>query len=164
MPDLPEDHIELYADGAASGNPGPGGYGIVLKYRDHRKEASGGFRLTTNNRMELMAVIRGLEMIKVPDLQVRIYSDSQYLVNAINERWIFAWKKSGFSKKANADLWRRFLGLYNPSLHTFIWVKGHADNKENNRCDLLAVQAYKKGELHIDEAYEAIGKKGFFSE
>src|ERR1043166_8758632 len=154
MPASSADHIELYTDGAASGNPGPGGYGVVLKYKDHRKEASRGFRLTTNNRMELMAVIQGLEMIKDRKLPVKIYSDSKYIVDAVNEKWLYGWKQSGFNKKANADLWRKFLRLYISSLHEFIWVKGHGDNKENNRCDQLAVQAYKKGELHVDEAYE----------
>jgi ribonuclease HI len=155
-------HIELYTDGAASGNPGPGGYGIVLIYQNHRKESSGGFRLTTNNRMELMAVIRGLEMIKDRDIPVKVYSDSKYIVDAVNENWIYGWKRTGFAKKANADLWIRFLKLYVPKKHEFIWVKGHADNKENNRCDVLAVKASKSKELETDESYEALKNGGMF--
>lgn len=152
-------NIELYTDGAASGNPGPGGFGIVLKFNHHRKEISGGFRLTTNNRMELLAVIIGLESLTNKDLHVKIFSDSKYVVDAINLKWIYGWKKIGFRGKANVDLWSRFLRIYNPARHEFIWVKGHASNVENNRCDELAVGAYKKPGLLIDEGYEAI-KKG----
>jgi ribonuclease HI len=154
-----EPFIELYTDGAASGNPGPGGFGVVLIFGKFRKEISGGFRLTTNNRMELLAVIVGLESITNKDLPVKIYSDSKYVVDAINLKWVFGWRKTGFAKKANPDLWQRLLRVYNPSKHQFIWVKGHADNKENNRCDELAVAAYKFPNLLIDEGYEAM-KKG----
>ncbi len=152
-----EECIELYTDGAASGNPGPGGYGIVLKYKEHRKEISGGFKFTTNNRMELLAVIIGLESVTDNTLSVKIYSDSKYVVDAINLKWIVGWKKIGFKNKANVDLWKRFLAVYNYKQHQFIWVKGHASNIENNRCDALAVAASKKSNLPIDEGYE-LGK------
>jgi ribonuclease HI len=159
------DYIELYTDGAASGNPGPGGYGVVLKYGKFRKEMSGGYRLTTNNRMELLAVIVGLEAITNKDLQVKVYSDSKYVVDAINLKWLFGWKQKGFEKKANADLWKRFLLVYDFRKHEFNWVKGHADNKENNRCDELAVAAYqKKNALPPDDGYEAIKNSGMFGE
>jgi ribonuclease HI len=148
-----KDVIELYTDGAASGNPGPGGYGIVLKYRDHRKEISAGFRRTTNNRMELMAVIVGLESISNKLLPVEVYSDSKYVVDAINLRWIQRWKMTGFQKKANVDLWQRFLKIYDPSKHRFNWVKGHAQNVENNRCDELAVMASKQHHLPADQGF-----------
>jgi len=154
--------IELYTDGAASGNPGPGGFGLVLKFGKFRKEISGGYRLTTNNRMELLAVIIGLESITNKDIPVKIYSDSKYVVDAINLKWVFGWKLKGFEKKANPDLWQRLLRVYNKDKHEFIWVKGHADNKENNRCDELAVGAYKKPGLLIDDAYEANKNKGMF--
>src|SRR5688572_16535607 len=141
------DHIDLFTDGAASGNPGPGGYGIVLKFRDHRKEISGGFRRTTNNRMELLAVIIGLESVTHATLPVHITSDSKYVVDAINQNWILGWKRTGFKNKANVDLWKRFLLTYNASRHKFFWVKGHASHAENNRCDELAVAASKAHNL-----------------
>ncbi len=153
-----EGFIELYTDGAASGNPGPGGYGIVLKFKQHRKEISGGFKHTTNNRMELLAVIIGLESVTNNDLGVTVYSDSKYVVDAINLNWIHGWKKIGFKNKANVDLWKRFLTIYNPKKHRFIWVKGHASNVENNRCDELAVAASKKPNLPADIGYE-VSKK-----
>ena len=145
--------IELYTDGAAKGNPGPGGYGIVLKYKNFRKEISGGFNHTTNNRMELMAVIIGLESITQKDLLVKVYSDSKYVIDSINLKWVFRWQKNGFKNKANPDLWQRLLKCYNIKKHELIWVKGHADNIENNRCDELAVQISKKNNLPIDEGY-----------
>jgi ribonuclease HI len=155
-----ESVIELYTDGAASGNPGPGGYGIVLKFRQHRKEISGGFRRTTNNRMELLAVIVGLESVTNNDLPVKVYCDSKYVVDAINLKWILGWRKTGFKNKANVDLWQRFLRVYNSHKHQFIWVKGHASNVENNRCDELAVAASKKPNLPADEGYELIKSGG----
>jgi ribonuclease HI len=150
-----EDFIEIYTDGAASGNPGPGGFGVVLKYKTQRKEISAGFKHTTNNRMELMAVIVGLESINNHQLPVKIYSDSKYVVDAINLKWVLGWRKTGFKNKANPDLWCRFLDIYNPLKHQFIWVKGHADNVENNRCDVLAVSASKQSHLPVDEGYVA---------
>ena len=145
--------IEIYTDGAAKGNPGPGGYGIVLKYKNFRKEISGGFNHTTNNRMELLAVIIGLESITQKDLLVKIYSDSKYVIDSMNLKWVFRWQKNGFKNKANPDLWQRLLKCYNIKKHELIWVKGHADNIENNRCDELAVQISKKNNLPIDEGY-----------
>ena len=145
--------IEIYTDGAARGNPGPGGYGVVLKYKNFRKEISGGFNHTTNNRMELMAVIIGLESITQKDLLVKIYSDSKYVIDSINLKWVFRWQKNGFKNKANPDLWQRLLKCYNIKKHELIWVKGHADNIENNRCDELAVQISKNNNLPVDEGY-----------
>lgn len=159
---MQNEFIELYTDGAARGNPGPGGFGVVLKYKHFRKEISGGYKLTTNNRMELLAVIVGLESVTNNDLDVKIYSDSKYVVDAINLKWIFGWRKIGFKGKANPDLWQRFLRIYNSQKHEFIWVKGHADNVENNRCDELAVAAYKQPNLLIDEGYEALKNGGMF--
>ncbi|HQQ93718.1 MAG TPA: ribonuclease HI [Bacteroidia bacterium] len=156
--------ILLYTDGAASGNPGPGGYGLILRYGKHEKEMSEGFRLTTNNRMELLAVITGLESIKDKNLQVKVYSDSKYVVDAINQKWVLAWQKTGFKKKANADLWERFLKAYRADKHEFHWVKGHAGHPENNRCDELAVAASKGKNLAADEGYEKAREQGLFSE
>lgn len=152
--------IEIYTDGAASGNPGPGGFGVVLKFGKFRKEISGGFRLTTNNRMELLAVIVGLESVTNKEIPVRVYSDSKYVVDSINLKWVFGWQKKGFEKKANPDLWKRFLKIYNPQKHQFFWVKGHAANIENNRCDELAVSASKQKNIVIDEGYEAGKSQG----
>lgn len=146
--------IEIYTDGAASGNPGPGGYGVVLKFQNKRKEISQGFRLTTNNRMELLAVIIALESIKNFEIPIVVYSDSKYVVDSINLGWVFSWVKKGFKDKANPDLWKRFLLLYPKFQIKFIWVKGHANNIENNRCDELAVAASKEKTLLIDEGYE----------
>ena len=150
------DTIHIYTDGAASGNPGPGGYGIVMLWKAHRKEISEGFRLTTNNRMELLSVIVALESIKKADAKVMVYSDSKYVVDSINLKWLDGWQKTGFKKKANVDLWQRFLKIRNKHQVKFNWVKGHANNVENNRCDELAVAAYKTGNLKVDEGYEAL--------
>jgi ribonuclease HI len=155
-----ENCILLYTDGAASGNPGPGGYGLILRYGKHNKEMSQGFRLTTNNRMELMAVIVGLESIKDNSLRVKIYSDSKYVVDAVNQKWLQSWKKTGFKNKANIDLWKRFLLVYNPNQHEFHWVKGHASHPENNRCDELAVAASREKVLLKDDAYELSREQG----
>lgn len=149
-----ENIIKLYTDGACSGNPGPGGYGLVLLYKKHRKELSQGYKKTTNNRMELLAVIVGIESIKQKEIPIIIYSDSKYVVDAINKKWVFSWLKNSFKDKANPDLWKRFLKVYNPVLHQFMWVKGHASNVENNRCDELAVEASKSNSLLLDEGYE----------
>lgn len=146
--------IEIYTDGACSGNPGPGGYGIVMKYKTQRKEFSEGFRLTTNNRMELLSVIIALEKIKKPELDVIVYSDSKYVLDSINLGWVFGWQKKGFKDKANPDLWKRFLLIHGKLNIKYIWVKGHASNKENNRCDELAVNASKSKHLLVDEGYE----------
>ena len=147
--------VEIYTDGAARGNPGPGGYGVVLLANGHRKELAKGFRLTTNNRMELMAVIAGLEALKKQDLNITIYSDSKYVVESVEKGWVFQWNmKPDFAKKKNRDLWKKFLKLYEYQQISFIWVKGHSTTKENNRCDELATAAADSFELDIDEFYE----------
>ena len=157
--------VTLYTDGAASGNPGPGGFGIVLKAGIHRKEMSAGFRMTTNNRMELLGVIVGLEALKNPGTIVTVYSDSRYVVDAIEKKWVFGWEKKAFKGKKNPDLWRRFLTVYRQHQVKFVWVKGHADIPENERCDQLAVQASKAPELNVDAYYEAElnGAPGIFT-
>lgn len=151
--------IELYTDGAARGNPGPGGYGIVLISRKHnlRKEMSGGFRKTTNNRMELLAVILGLEALKQEGLDVVVYSNSKYVVDAVNKGWIWNWVKKGFKNKKNVDLWRRFIPAYRKQKVRFEWVKGHAGHPLNERCDQLATEAADKPSLPPDVAYEQEG-------
>lgn len=146
--------ITIFTDGAAKGNPGPGGYGVVLKYNKHRKELSGGFRLTTNNRMELLAVIRALQELKVKDIPVTIYSDSKYVVDAIEKGWLWSWQKKGFKDKKNVDLWKIYIPLHVRYKPRFIWVKGHAGHPENERCDQLAVSAAEMPDLPADEGYE----------
>jgi len=148
--------IEIYTDGASSGNPGPGGYGVVLKSGPHYKELAAGFRKTTNNRMELMAVIVGLEAIHKPGQEVVIFSDSKYVVDAVEKRWVFGWVSKGFAGKKNKDLWMRFLQIYKQHKVRFQWVKGHAGHPENERCDRLAVAAaQQRDKLLIDAAFEA---------
>lgn len=147
--------ITIYTDGSSRGNPGPGGYGAILMAGQHKKEISQGFRKTTNNRMELMAVIAALEALKKEGQQVLVYSDSSYVVKAVEEGWLKKWIKTNFAGgKKNKDLWLRFNDL--AQLHTvrFKWVKGHADNAYNNRCDILATSAADGGGLLIDEGYE----------
>jgi ribonuclease HI len=146
--------ITIYTDGAAKGNPGPGGYGAVLKFNQHRKELSEGFRLTTNNRMELLAVIRALQELKLTGIPVTIYSDSKYVVDAIEKGWLWAWQKKGFKDKKNPDLWLRYIPLHLKYKPKFVWVKGHAGNIENERCDQLAVEAAEGPGLKVDEGYE----------
>ena len=143
----------MYTDGAAKGNPGPGGYGVVLISGPHRKELSGGFKRTTNNRMELLAVIEGIKQIKKNNSHITIYSDSKYVVDAIEKKWIFGWQKINFKGKKNSDLWKQFLQLY--PLHTIkvIWVPGHANITENERCDRLAVAASELPQLPDDVGY-----------
>lgn len=148
-------NITLYTDGAARGNPGPGGFGLVLMYGHHKKEISKGFRLTTNNRMELMAVIVGLESLKKNTLPVHIYSDSQYVVKAINEGWLNNWIKTNFKGgKKNSDLWKKYYDIAQEFTIKIIWVKGHASNTYNNRCDELATTAADGKDLAVDEWYE----------
>jgi ribonuclease HI len=148
--------VTIYTDGAASGNPGPGGYGVVLESSaGHRKELSGGFRKTTNNRMELLAVIVGLRELKSTEVAITVVSDSKYVVDAINKGWLRSWVKKGFKDKKNPDLWRLMIPLldkYNP---TFQWVKGHNNHPQNERCDTLAVQASKQPNLPADTGYES---------
>jgi ribonuclease HI len=147
--------IRIYTDGAAQGNPGPGGYGTILKYGGHEKELSEGFRLTTNNRMELLAVIKGLEAIKKEGLPVTIYSDSKYVVDSIEKGWIWNWeKKKDFAKKANPDLWKQYILLHHKFKPKFVWIKGHAGHVENERCDQLAVAAAEGSHLKVDVEYE----------
>ena len=155
MPSTEKPAIYLYTDGAASGNPGPGGYGVVLKCGDLRKELSGGFALTTNNRMELLAVIKGLEAIRWENAVVEVWSDSSYVVKAVNEGWLQNWEQKSFKKVKNPDLWRQFLDLYRLHRITFHWLKGHAGHPENERCDKLAVAAYQAPDLPQDTGYLA---------
>lgn len=153
-------HVTMYTDGACKGNPGPGGYGLVLTFGDHRKEFSGGFRKTTNNRMELLACIEGLKALRYP-CQVTIYSDSKYVVQAVEDRWINGWMARGWVTKAkepvkNKDLWLEFIGLLNRHTVNMVWVKGHAGNKENERCDVLATEYAAKADLPQDEVFEQL--------
>lgn len=151
--------IEIFTDGASSGNPGPGGYGVILRSGDHYKELSAGYRKTTNNRMELLAVIIGLEAIKKPGQEVIIYSDSRYIIDAIEKKWVYGWLKKGFAGKKNKDLWLRLMDVYNKHNVQFKWVKGHAGHIENERCDELAVEAYtRRKEMLVDSVFEAENK------
>jgi ribonuclease HI len=147
------DEITIYTDGASSGNPGPGGYGVVLISGKHRLEKSEGFRLTTNNRMELLGVITGLEALKKNNCKVVVYTDSRYVVDAIEKGWVFQWESKGFKKKKNPDLWIRFLKIYRKHTVRFVWIKGHASNPENEVCDRLAVEASKSNVLKEDTGY-----------
>ncbi len=153
---LPE--IILYTDGSSRGNPGPGGYGVILEWagRNIFKEFSEGYRLTTNNRMELLAVIVGLEKLKKEGMPVLVVSDSRYVVDAVEKKWVFGWEKKNFAGKKNADLWLRFLSIYRKHTVRFQWIKGHNNHPMNERCDFLAVEASKKKRLLIDEYYENI--------
>ena len=147
--------VTIYTDGAASGNPGPGGYGVVLeRSAGHKKELSGGFRRTTNNRMELLAAIVGLKELKSTNVSVTVVSDSKYVVDAINKGWLSSWVKKGFKDKKNPDLWKKMLPLLEKYKPTFKWVKGHNDHPQNERCDFLAVQASKGLSLPADKGYE----------
>jgi ribonuclease HI len=146
--------ISIYTDGASRGNPGPGGYGAVLLFGALRKELSEGFRVTTNNRMELLSVIAALEALKKEGSVVTIYSDSKYVVDSVELKWVFGWEKKNFKDKKNPDLWIRFLKVYRKHSVKFVWVKGHASNKENNRCDELAVAAALGKQLKADVGYE----------
>ena len=156
--------IDIFTDGACSPNPGVGGYGIILSFKDkngkvHEREISGGFKDTTNNRMELYSVIVAIESVKTNNCELTIYSDSAYVVNAISKDWVTSWEKKKFQKKKNVDLWKRYLEL--AKLHTIktVWVKGHAGHPKNERCDFLATSAIKrKDELFVDVGYEEIVK------
>jgi len=150
---MPE--VVIYTDGAAFGNPGPGGYAAVLSSGNAQKEISGGFAHTTNNRMELLAVIMGLEALKCENCNVTIYSDSSYVVNAVEQNWVFDWERKGFNKKKNPDLWRRFLLSYRKHKVKMLWIKGHAGDIMNERCDALAVAAAKAPNLPDDVQYIA---------
>ena len=146
--------ITIYTDGSAKGNPGKGGYGVVMISGSYRKEISEGFRLTTNNRMELLAVIIALEKVKKPESDITIYSDSKYVVDAVKKNWVFNWQKTNFKNKKNPDLWIRFLKTYKKHNVSFVWIKGHANNIENEYCDSLAVKAAESKVLKKDNWYE----------
>ena len=146
--------VTIYTDGASSGNPGPGGLGVVMKAGGHQKEISEGFRKTTNNRMELLAVIRGLEALKKPNLDVLVVSDSKYVVDTVSKGWLWNWLKTGFKGKKNEDLWQRYAQLHRVFKPKFKWIKGHAGHPENERCDELAVIAAKRPSLPADIGYE----------
>jgi ribonuclease HI len=155
--------ITIYTDGAAIGNPGPGGYGVILISGNHRLEKSEGYKLTTNNRMELMAVISGLESLKIPRSRVVVYTDSKYVADAVEKGWLFQWESKAFKKKKNPDLWLRFLKAYRKHTVRFIWIKGHSSIPENEKCDQMAVEASKKPTLLEDTGYtaESISEKLF---
>jgi ribonuclease HI len=146
--------IEIFTDGASSGNPGPGGYGVILRSGKYYKELSEGFRKTTNNRMELLAVIKALEALKNPNQTVTIYSDSKYVIDAIEKKWVQGWLAKGFKDKKNKDLWLRYLDISRQHDVKFVWVRGHAGHPENERCDVLAVAAAKQKDLLVDAVYE----------
>lgn len=152
--------IEIYTDGSAKGNPGRGGYGVVMRFNGKEKELSQGFRMTTNNRMELMAVIVALESLKTNKYTVRIHSDSKYVIDSIQKGWVFSWQKKGFKDKKNPDLWRRYLVVHSKFRLEFQWVKGHAGHPENERCDVLAVNAADGANLLIDEEFERLQREG----
>jgi ribonuclease HI len=148
--------IRVYTDGSSRGNPGPGGYGIVMEQKgsNYFKEFSEGFRKTTNNRMELLAVVEALKKIKKENQKIIIYTDSKYVVNSVEKKWVFAWQKNNFKKKKNIDLWLEFLKEYKKHSVKLKWIKGHNDHPQNERCDNLAVEASKKERLLIDKGYE----------
>ncbi|MCX6329014.1 MAG: ribonuclease HI [Bacteroidia bacterium] len=150
--------ITIYTDGASSGNPGPGGYGIVLISGKHRLEKSEGFRITTNNRMELLAVIAGLEALKKQGSNVVVYTDSKYVADAVKNRWVFQWESKAFKKKKNPDLWIRFLKIYRKHNVRFVWIKGHNSNPENELCDRMAVAASRKKDLAEDAEYNSVSE------
>ena len=154
--------ITIYTDGSAKGNPGNGGYGVVMLSGKYEKELSEGFRLTTNNRMELLSVIVALESLKKSPSEVEIFSDSKYVVDAVEKGWVFNWEKKSFAKKKNEDLWRRFLIVYRKHNVNFNWVKGHAGNQLNERCDQLAVAAAESSNLQIDTGYENKNQEELF--
>lgn len=151
--------VNIYTDGSSRGNPGPGGFGVVMISGPHRKEISQGFRKTTNNRMELLSVIVGLESLKRLHEQVTVYSDSKYVVDAVEKGWVFGWAKKNFQGKKNADLWTRFLAIYARHQVRFRWIKGHNNHPENEYCDMLAVTAATGGDLQIDAGFES----GFYN-
>ncbi len=153
--------VHIYTDGAAKGNPGPGGYGVVMEWvgKPYKKEFYEGFRFTTNNRMELLAVIVGLEKLKNKDTRVLVISDSKYVVDSVVKKWVFGWEKKGFVGKKNPDLWQRFLKVYHLHKVDFKWIKGHNNHPQNERCDELAVAAASQKNLVADAYYENEGKK-----
>lgn len=147
--------IEIYTDGSSRGNPGPGGYGVILKSGVHYRELSAGYRLTTNNRMELLSVIVGLESLKIPKSNVLVVSDSKYVVDSVTKGWVFGWVQKNFKDKKNRDLWERFLQIYPKHQVQFKWIRGHNNHPENERCDALAVTAATSKNMLVDEGYES---------
>lgn len=148
--------VHIYTDGAAKGNPGNGGYGVVMELvgTPHKKEYYEGFRHTTNNRMELLAVIVGLEKLKNLNMKVLVVSDSKYVVDSVEKKWVLSWEKKGFVDRKNSDLWKRFLKIYRKHQVDFKWIKGHNNHPQNERCDLLAVMASGLETLSVDVFYE----------
>lgn len=148
--------VNIYTDGAARGNPGPGGYGIVMEWKGkgYRKEFSKGFKHTTNNRMELLAVIEALKKLKRPGVEVVVFTDSKYVANAVEKGWVFSWEKKGFKDRKNADLWKELLQEYRKHKVQFKWIRGHNAHPQNERCDALAVAASKEKKLLIDQGFE----------
>jgi len=148
--------VHIYTDGAARGNPGPGGYGVVMEWvgKPYKKEFSKGFKHTTNNRMELLAVIDALKNLKNPGTQVLVFTDSKYVVDSVKKGWVFGWEKKGFKDRKNADLWKDFLIEYRKQDVDFKWIRGHNNHIQNERCDVLAVEASKKPRLLIDQGFE----------
>jgi ribonuclease HI len=153
--------VHIYTDGAAKGNPGKGGYGVVMELvgTPHKKEFYEGFRLTTNNRMELLAVIVGLEQLKKPNMKVLVVSDSKYVVDSVVKKWVLGWEKKGFVDRKNSDLWKRFLKIYRNHQVDFKWIKGHNNHPQNERCDELAVMASLQKNVSVDSFYEMEDKK-----
>lgn len=153
--------VYLFTDGSSRGNPGPGGYGLILELvgTTYKKELCEGFRLTTNNRMELMAVIKGLELLKNDNTNVLVVSDSKYVVDSVEKKWVFNWEKKGFLGKKNPDLWIRFLKVFRKHHVKFQWIKGHNQHPQNERCDQLAVFAAQQTQLNIDFGYEEENNK-----
>ena len=160
---MTQNKVHIYTDGACSGNPGNGGYGIVMEWVDkpYKKEFSAGYRLTTNNRMELLAVIVAIEMLKTDNVDVTVYSDSKYVVDSVEKKWVFGWQKKGFKDKKNVDLWNRFLKIFPKHNIKFIWIKGHNDHLQNERCDRLAVAASQQEKLLTDKGFEQKPKELF---
>jgi len=147
--------VHIYTDGSSRGNPGPGGYGVVMQWvgRPYVKELSQGYVKTTNNRMELLAVIVALEQLKKEKTKVKVFTDSKYVVDSVDKKWVFGWEKKGYKDKKNPDLWKRFLKIYRKQEVSFQWIKGHNNHKQNDRCDFLAVESSKKDGLLIDKEY-----------
>ena len=158
---MQEFDVHIYTDGAAKGNPGNGGYGVILEIpgQSYKKEFYEGFRLTTNNRMELLAVIVGLEKLKKPMTRVLVVSDSKYVIDSVAKGWVFGWEKKGYAGKKNPDLWQRFLKIYRKHEVKFQWIKGHNQHRQNERCDELAVMASQLPQLSVDSYYENTASK-----
>lgn len=153
---MTEPQVHIFTDGAARGNPGPGGYGIIMQWvgKPYRKEFSKGFKHTTNNRMELLAVIEALRKLKKEGTSVVVFTDSKYVADAVEKKWVFGWEKKAFKDRKNADLWKEFLEVYRKHKVRFQWIKGHNQHPENERCDQLAVAASKQRRLLLDEGFD----------